>query len=661
MTYATNGEGFLEVSDTLELVTDGGGLLMYEWNHTTPQLDTFERAIRVTADGWRGKKVERTATYDRLGRLTHESLPYFETDVPEYVVRSFDKLGRVTMQRNTASGDTETTAYEGLLHRHTDARGMLTKLTRDVKGRLVRSANFENGTREVPTVYEYTAFDSLWRVTDPMGRQRVTSYDALGRRESLVDPDSGTTQSRYNAFDGVKWSQDARGATLTTNFDGLGRKTTATLVPAGGVAAGVVSNTETFTWDTAAYGKGRLGSTTSMDGIVTSYGYTTLAQPASETWTVPGAGTYTLSTSYDLNGRVAGHGYPGGFATAFEFDVSGHVSNVYWPGAQQPRIFHVEAVNAAGQVTQEEFGNQALTGRVYDKAFRLTHQETMQRAQIGGAANFFQKLKYEYGPGGVLEAKHDTTKQLSEFFQHDFANRLKQWRVQQRFGGTCRGGVLDYSYDDAGNLLGRTMQGPQGLNVVNEYGPQGLMSGGVNALTTTTEGTAPTSFFKYDAAGNQTDVYYHRAPSGPTDPGDKRLTWTHFNLPREVVDNITASGTTTFRYDAGHQRVLETRGSDVKVTLGQAFEERQSGATTTRTHSVYAAGRLVAQFTQSALFGQWNPSLTATYMHQDALGSPDAMTGGSPGHPVLVERGKYDPFGERRNPDDVFAPAPQRG
>ncbi|MCC6338170.1 MAG: hypothetical protein IT380_29780, partial [Myxococcales bacterium] len=659
LAYATNGEGFLEVSDTLEFVTDAGGLLMYEWNHTTSQLDAFERPIRVTSDGWRQKKVERTASYDRLGRLTHESLPFFATEIPEYLVRTYDKLGRVTMLRNTGSGDTETVVYEGLVQRYTDARGMLTKLTRDVKGRLVRSANFENGTREVPTTYEYTAFDSLWKVTDPLGRLRVTSYDVLGRRESLVDPDSGATQSHYNAFDDEKWSQDPRGATLTTTFDGVGRKTGATLVPAGGVAAGLASNTESFVWDTAPSGKGKLASTTSMDGVVTSYGYTSLAQPASETWTIPGAGAYTLTTSYDLSGRVAGHGYPGGFATAFEYDVSGHVANVYWPGAQQPRIFHVEDVNAAGQVTSEEFGNQAITGRVYDKAFRLTYQDTMQRAQIGGSASFFQQLKYEYGPGGVVVAKHDTTKQLSEFFQHDFANRLKQWRVQQRYGGTCRGGIIDYAYDDAGNLLGRTMQGSTGFNVVNGYGPQGQMSGGVNALTSSTEGTAPTTFFKYDAAGNQTGVYYHRAASGPTDPGDKRLSWTHFNLPRQVVDNISATGTTTFRYDAGHQRVVETRGSDVKVTLGQAFEERQSGATTTRTHSVYAEGRLVAQFTQSALYGQWNPNFTATYVHQDALGSPDAMTGGSPGRPRLVERGKYDPFGERRNPDDVFAPAPQ--
>ncbi|MEW6431742.1 MAG: RHS repeat-associated core domain-containing protein [Myxococcota bacterium] len=648
-------DGFLEARDALTFVT---GAVTSEQVSTT-RFDAFGRAIRVSSTGWRGKTVVRTASYDRLGRLTHESLPFFEGKTPEYVVHTFDKLGRETSVQNTASGDTQAVAFEGLVQRLTDARGMLTTLTHDAKGRLTDSATLD-GSRQLITHYDYGPFDTLTRVADPLGRQRVLTYDALGRREALVDPDSGRTETHYNAFDEEKWTQDARGATVTTMFDGLGRKTSATLTPAGGVVAGLVSNTETFVWDTAPNGKGALQSATSMDGVVTSYGYNALSQPASQSWAIPGRGTYGFATSYDDNGRVSGHSYPSGFATAVEFDVSGHVKNVFWSSSQQSRLFHVEDVNAAGQVVAEEFGNQAVTRRTFDDAYRLTYQSTEKRAQIGSGPEVFQQLKYEYGLGSAVVARHDPTRGLSEYFEHDFANRLKRWRVEQKVNLSCRGGILEYGYDDAGNLTSRTVVGGAGTNVVNGYGPQAMLSAGVNALTSTTEGTAPATRFRYDAAGNQTDVFHHRAPSSPTDVGDKRLTWTHFNLPREVVDGITGSGTTTFRYDAGHQRVLETRGSTVRVTVGGVFEERDVGGVgqqQVRTHNVFAAGRLVAQLTQTAAFGQWSSTVTANYVHQDALGSPDAVTGGAPGSPVLVERAKYEPFGEKRNPDDVFLAA----
>ncbi|MBL8913208.1 MAG: hypothetical protein JNM17_21105 [Archangium sp.] len=97
-------------------------------------------------------------------------------------------------------------------------------------------------------------------------------------------------------------------------------------------------------------------------------------------------------------------------------------------------------MNAAGGITAEEFGNQAMTTRVFDEAYRLSYQETSQRPLLGGAQTTpFQRLKYEYAAGSVLEARHDPSKQLSEYFQHDFLGRLTQRKVVQTTGAQCRG------------------------------------------------------------------------------------------------------------------------------------------------------------------------------------------------------------------------------
>ena len=423
----TDENGVAVISESIELLRSGT-TPVYRTSKT--YFDAFGRPDTQKTSGWRGKSIERTAYYDRLGRLTQESLPRFSGTAPEYHVYSYDKLGRPISTSNSASGDSDTQSYEGLTKTVVDARGMLTKFLYDAKGRMVRSSNFD-GARELRTSFAYGAFDSLVSVVDPLLRERQMFYDALGRREKIIDPDSGTSESRFNGFDEEKWSKDARNAVLLHQFDGLGRVTTVTLTPSGGVAPGRASNVATFVWDSAPMGKGRIATATSMDGVTTSSTYNPRGLPESQTWTIPGRGGYTFSSAYDSNGQLSQLTYPTGFTASYEYDLSGKVANIFWLGSQTPRIFHVEDVNAAGQVISEEFGNEAVTSRVYDSAYRLTFQQTLQHEVDGSADTYFQKLKYEYGPGSELVAKHDPTKQLSEYFTHDFANRLKEWRVVQ--------------------------------------------------------------------------------------------------------------------------------------------------------------------------------------------------------------------------------------
>ncbi len=618
----------------------------------TARLDMFGRIIRETELGWRGRSVVRTTSYDRNGRPQDQSLPFFEGERSSLIVNSFDKAGRRIAVRNEATEDTVSTYFEGLVERVVDARGFESRVTHDALGRPILTSNLD-GQREVRTSLGYGAFGNLVRVTDAR-RGRVIAWDALGRRTSIEDPDSGTERAHYNAFGEATWVQDPRSAIVETAYDGLGRPMARSLTSVGTAAPGLVSNSETFEWDTAPHGKGQLARSTSMDGVVTDNTYTGLGQPFATTWSIPTRGDYRFIRSYDANGRLSQVEYPDGFKASYTFDDSGPVANIFDLTSQNSRVFHVESVNAAGGILTEQFGNDAVTTRVFDDAYRLTYQETSDSV-AGGTANsptVFQRLKYDYGRGSFLKARHDPTKQLSEYFDHDFLGRLTNWRVIQTTGSTCRGGVTTYAYDDVGNLLSRTVVG-SGLSVVNTYGALPNVPAKPNALSSTTEGQAATSYFAYDEAGNQERAFVHRPPVSATDSGDKQFVWTHFNLPRTLTD--TAQGlTTSFSYDAMHSRVLRTSSAETVLSLAGLYEERKMGASNTiRIRNLVAAGRIVAQLSASSATQQ-----TAAYLHSDLLGSPDAVTAGGAAQSSLLQRAKYEPFGERRDENDVAQPSP---
>lgn len=643
-TALANGSVF-EVVRTEQLRRAAG--ISPVWSGTI-RLDAFERPVTKSSLGWQGRTTVESMTYDSLGRLATQTLPRFAGDPASTYVFSYDKAGRRTVTSNSDTGDTVRTFFEGLSERTFDARGFQSVVTRDAAGRLSSSTNVD-GLRSLTTWYAYGPFNTLRTVTDPMHRSRLMTWDALGRRTSLSDPDSGFEQTHYNAFGEVKRSIDARGAVVDSIYDGVGRVTARTLSPVGSVAPGQMSNTERFEYDISPNGLGKLSRSTSMDGVVTSHTYTTRGLPDTSTWSIPGLGNFAFTSSWDPNGRLSQLQYPDGFKVNYAYDDTGRVTDVFDLTSPLPRLFRVADVDAMGNTTSEEFANGAVTQRSFDRVGRLTFQETTQlgSTQLGQtSAGAFQRLKYEYGLGSVLKARHDPTKQLSEYFEHDFAGRLKEWRVEQNTGSTCRQSLTTYGYDDAGNLLSRTATGG-GLNVINRYGPQTGVAGGVNALTSTVEGSAPPTYFSYDAAGNRERVFLGRSPSSPSDLGDKRIEWTHFNLPRRLVD--VSGQSTTLSYDAGRQRVLRAGAGEQVLTLGP-FEERRVGGVTTQVRSVAAGGRVVAQLSRS---GAQN---SAVYVHSDQLGSPDAVTTAVAGRAVLSERSKYEPFGERRDADDVAEP-----
>ncbi len=127
------------------------------------------------------------------------------------------------------------------------------------------------------------------------------------------------------------------------------------------------------------------------------------------------------------------------------------------------------------------------------------------------------------------------------------------------------------------------------------------------------------------------------------------------------------AGREDLRYDAFGSRVVRTvtpfwGPTQRTLTVGGLFEARTTSGSRTPeyTFNVYGNDGVVAQVKRTA-----NPATEEVhFIHPDHLGNPDAVTrettsaeGVVTGE--LLERGKYEPFGERRYPWALAHPIPK--
>jgi len=95
---------------------------------------------------------------------------------------------------------------------------------KDCLGRVKRVIEYsESG--ELYTDYQYNAAGDLLTVTDAMGNVTSMSYDSLGRKIGMIDPDMGSWHYIYDANGNLITQTDANGDTITFSYDKLNRVT----------------------------------------------------------------------------------------------------------------------------------------------------------------------------------------------------------------------------------------------------------------------------------------------------------------------------------------------------------------------------------------------------------------------------------------------------
>ena len=595
--------------------------------------------------------VYADTSYDTRGNVVKQSRPYFVSALDKekiYDVTTYDVVGRVARVDRGVSYPTATTAeirsgystfaYSGFAT--TETRAAVENPISDGIGHsrssmIVTTVNslgaaasvVESGTATTGGVaeslsatltYSYDGFGSLVKIVDPISAPTIYTVDAYGRRTAAVDPNRGTWTFRYNPLGEVTFLKDAENRETTLMRDRLGRVTSRNV-------AGIGTS---WTFDTAANGKGRLASLASFDGLAESYEYDTMGRMSKSTRNLSGtiSGNFVRVYDYDDFHRLktVAH-WPNSIAARFVerrvYNGFGHwvalrnhnTHGRYWVGT---------AYEADGQVTEITYGNGVVTDRTHQP-----HDGLLDTVKSGlpSAAEAVQNLQfcYEASRIGSLYKRLDHNSNIGEAFSYDALNRLRTTYLGTiPSGGTILtvGTTYAQTYDLAGNLTSKV-----GVGSYAYYTPAEVLAGkGAHAIKSIGGGVE----FTYDLNGNLKS------------DGAHTVNWNVFNQPSSI-NRAGAMAQSSFTYDADFQRLTQVHGAEATIYLGGGHERRITAGVTEDIHYLSGPFGRMGQVT-------WRNGQHADvrYFHHDHLGSVDAITKLD----GTAEVQSYDAWGERRNP-----------
>ena len=523
--------------------------------------------------------ISTKQTYDAMGRKKTVSNPYRSTTDPTYGITTFgyDSLSRVT-STTTPDGAVMATAYIGNTTTVTDPAGKSRKSTSDALGRLTQVIEDPLGLA-YPTNYTYDALDDLKTVQQGV-QTRTFVYNSLKQLTSAGNPESGTVNYTYDANANLASKTDARGTTTTYGYDVLNRMTSRSYSDATTPAV-------SYNYDAlgVANSKGRLTSVSSSVSS-NSYGaYDAMGRALSYSQTTDGQ-VYSIGYTYNLAGDLVQETYPSGRVVTTGYDAAGRVNAVTGTSGTLNRIY-LTAANYApqGAIATMSLGN-ALTETTQ-------FNNRLQPTSIGLGT----LVSFGYGYGTTNNNGNLLSQSISipgwgvtQSYGYDALNRLTSASESASWSQS-------YGYDQYGNRTSVTSP---------TYLPTYAPAPAVNATNNRISDVA----FTYDAVGNLTRA--------PIVPGGALQNYGYDAENRLISFN---SGAATYSYDGDGKRVKKTVGS----------------ATTIFVYDV--GGRLIAEYFSTA-------STTGggtLYLTDDHLGSTRVVTDASGN---LKGRHDYLPFGE---------------
>ena len=484
------------------------------------------------------------------------------TDVGEsYDYDKRDRRTRTTIAPNTDDAVSLITEYNRLdqVTRTVDAGGFITQYFYDGK-QDVESTVFAVGTPEEYTIlYEHDDVGNQISISDPRSETLVTTrvFDGLGRVVelsqpfgSLDSPETATTFFEYDAIGNLISESDPRDPSLLTRYeyDAAGRMTQRTDAIGGewvfGYDAGgnnttrttPIGQTETFYFD----GLNRPLGVSDDLGNTSCNVYDAVGNVVAEIHPRAGLSACGVTTTS-----------PSSFATLMTYDNLDRL---------------VSVVDPEGDRTDYSYDNA-------DRLLSVTDGRTFE-----GLGEFITRFEYDYRGNVVLEQRPGGISGIDEIltYEYEYSSRDQLLRTVDP-----RGVAIDYEYDALERRTKMTQQvsvddhdAPDEVteyrydaasNLVEVIDPRGtffnqtftydaanlIASETVNRGTPLVPGPTATTFYRYDAAGNEVEVIdprgtYFTTTSVYDDLG--RLV--EVVEPRGLPGTPRPSAVTTFDYDA---------------------------------------------------------------------------------------------------------------
>ena len=580
-------------------------------------LDSLGRSLRSATQAFDGSNYQYLdKKYDSLGHLTHESLPYYDGNTPEYTIFSgfdgFDRPTNRSLPNGESGGLISTYSYTGL-KTDINVEGRTMSRTYGMQGLLYETIDAADNSNRF-------AYDGAGRplvIQDANGQQIKASYNGFGHKTEVDDPNQGITTFGYSSLGELDTQTDENGVTQTFALDTLGRITSKTIT--GSNANGTAS----YTWDTLK--KGMLSSE-SENGISRSYTYTSNLQLATSSVTVASSVggdsvTRTVKHQYDgFYGRPKALTYPNNLTLEYRYNDTGYLNQTR--NAASGYIYRtVTEMDAAGHLTGSQMANALLT-----QSSSYNSEGTMASTQVTSSLGLLHNHYYDqYDSFMNLTAERNAVSGLEKSYQYDNLNRLEQYSFSNsgfaiydnpiKFAAT-----VDYGYDAVGNLLKKS---DYSINSNSAYEYGGSCGGPNRVCAITKELNHQRVTFSYDSRGNLLVG------------DDLTMTYNALDKPLSIIGRGPGNNTSTaFVYGSDNMRALQTRtvsGTTTKTHyVDKLFETDNDGS-----WRAYIADIAVLSYTPQK-------SHQLLYTLRDRLGSATTMVDHQGN---VISRRYFDPFG----------------
>ncbi len=456
-------------------------------------IDGLGRKIEMINIGEGGSSIVTRVLYDTMGRNYRTEGPFFgsgtqfsQTPPADYPWQetSYDDRGRpvatTTPRPNGEAGTiTSTISYSGLSTTVTDPDGAMKTNRKDYLGRLIQVTEYPE-TGPQTTSYTYNVAGDPLTTVDCLGNTTTITYDTLGRKVNMTDPDMGFVQYFYNASGKITQQIDAKNNTISFTYDELGRVKTKTY------SSGELTVTYTYDNPSIPNGKGRLASITNTTATTTINAYDSMGKTTSVTETIDGdPANYTTQYAYDLSGKQTTITYPDNYQVGYSYYAGTGLLQDVTGITDQKTYAHYSLYEPSGKIGQVDLGNGTSTRYSYDsRTTRLFGIVTMDPS--GLPANDIQNMSYAYTPAGDILQITDNKRGITSTYLYDLLHRL----VSETHDGNYapRADTLEYGYGTAHPHAVQNIS-LNGAAFSHTYDPNGNMVSGFDYADSTSIGT----------------------------------------------------------------------------------------------------------------------------------------------------------------------------
>lgn len=409
-------------------------------------------------------------SYDKNGNLTTEtdahgnktSYTYDDhnwvtsvKDPSGYVTKmTYDKNGNITSVTGP-NGEKNTYTYnlDNLLETISENSGAKKSYVYNDNAQVVSETIEGLGTK----FYKYTN-GRLTSVTDFLGNEILTEYDANGNISSVTDRDGNKTAYKYDNLNRII-SETTSDGTISYTYDGRGNKTSVT---------DRRGDTVNYTYD----GNNLITQLETAKGI-TKFAYDNEGRLTSQT----APDDTILSNVYDAAGHVVKSVNGEGEISEYTYDAVGNVKTITAVNGDE-KCIQTNEYYPNGKLKKTTFADGTTQSYEYDKSWRITKI-------TDGLGN---STITEYDLNGNVIRVTDAEGNKTEY-TYDIYGRILTVKDANGNITACDG------YDANGNCLQITL--PSGQVITFSYNNEGLPI----QVTTNHNGENVSIFYEYDAAG----------------------------------------------------------------------------------------------------------------------------------------------------------------